>query len=990
MRLLRSKPGGDFKLITFNADDVPPYAALSHTWTEGEEVTYDEFVAGKSKNKAGYAKLQFCGERATKDGVRYFWVDTCCIHKRDNSELNTALNSMFRWYQRATKCYVYLSDVHVLDEVVDAQAFRITWEDAFRRSRWFTQGWTLQELLAPASVEFFSANGRQLGSKITLEQEIHEITQIPIRALRNYDLREFSVSERMNWAAGRRTKVKEDKAYCLLGIFNVFLPLIYAYCLLGIFNVFLPLIYSEGEEHAFRRLKKEIPGQAESLGSLTAAKAQKVSASSQLPFPRNEFFVGREDHLRILQERLCPSHTHKRMSIYGLGGGGKTAVALELAYRMMAKHSLFLVLWVPAISRETFEIACREIGTLLRIPGITDDNASVKQLVKNSLNSGNFGDWLMVVDNADNPSVLLDSSNDDRRAGRLYDYLPYSDRGSIVFTTRDRKVAERLTQSSVLELEDMTKAETKQLMARRIMKGTLLDDQSATNELLKLLTYLPLAIVQAVAFINSNQVSISDYLLLFKRLDTEVEILSEREDVADIFRPDPKAGSTCHEISVIMACIDRINIPQSLLPVEGTPVQRFKALGTLTGYAFITERQQNFKQIEGGRLFNVHRLVQKATVRWLKDHDDWTAWTAWTETAYGRLEELVPYADLCSTLSETRKASLLDRIGRCQATLGQYAIAEETHRRVLSLRKKNVGIEEASTLTSMNQVALALNDQGKYKEAEAIYKQALALKENVLSKEHPDTLTSIYNLGSVLYSQGKYEEAEAMNRQTLALKAKVLGKEHPDTLGSMNNLALELALYEKVLGKEHPDTLTSMSSLASVLRRQGKYEEAEAMHRQSLAVREKILGKDHPDTLISVYCLEHLLAKRDLYDEATTLYQRACDGYSVALRDDHPTALACQQHYLDTPKKGAKKQASKDESADNPNIRSRLSRGLHNRVLLPQLYHRALSTSNTYERVLPELQGRTTMLEIVKSLVAGGARNHARSPHGSVPRIKAT
>ena len=242
MRLLRSKPGGDFELSNFNTDDIPPYAILSHTWWEGGEVTYDELVAGKGKNKAGYAKLRFCEERAVKDDVSYFWVDTCCIDKRDNNELNTALNSMFRWYQRATKCYVYLSDVHVPDEVMDAQAFRITWEDAFRRSRWFTRGWTLQELLAPASVEFFSANGKQLGSKITLEKEIHEITQIPIKALRKYDLQEFSVDERMSWATKRRTMVEEDRAYCLLGLNGVFLP----------------LIYGEGEKHALQRLREEI------------------------------------------------------------------------------------------------------------------------------------------------------------------------------------------------------------------------------------------------------------------------------------------------------------------------------------------------------------------------------------------------------------------------------------------------------------------------------------------------------------------------------------------------------------------------------------------------------------------------------------------------------------------------------------------------------------------------------------------------------------
>lgn len=824
-----------------NADDAPPYGILSHTWSEGEEVTYDELVAGEGKNKAGYAKLRFCSERAAKDGVNYFWVDTCCIDKRNSTELGTALNSMFRWYQRASKCYVYLSDVHVPDEVIDAQAFRITWEDAFRRSRWFTRGWTLQELLAPASVEFFSANSKQLGSKITLEQEIHEITQIPIRALRKYDLQEFSVDERMSWVAGRKTAVEEDRAYCLLGIFGVFLP----------------LIYGEGEEHAFRRLRRELPGREEQSQSLNLARVRNTPVTSLLKFPRNEFFVGREDHLRTLKERLYPSHTHRRMSIYGLGGGGKTAVALELGYQMITKYSPFLVLWVPAISRETFEIAYREIGNLLRIPGITDDNADFKQLVKNSLDSGEFGDWLMVIDNADDPSVLLDSMNNDPRAGRLYDYLPRSDRGAIIFTTRSRKAAERLTQNNILELEDMTKAEAKQLMARRIMKGTLLGDQSATNELLELLTYLPLAIVQAAAFINSNQVSISDYVSLFKRVDTEVEIFNERFEDPSRYQETESTIARTWQISFnqilkqdqlaasylsFMACIDRINIPQSLLPVEGTTVQRLKALGTLTGYAFIAERQQDSQQVEREKLFDVHRLVQKATVWWLKEHNDWTAWT---ETAYDRLKELVPYggyegrskwisylphaihvADLRSTLSETKRAKLLDRIGRCQATLGQYAAAEETHRRVLSLRGKNLGNEDASTLTSMSEVGLAVANQGKYEEGERIYKQTLAGYQKLFRNEHLNTLMSMNNLAVVLIRQSKYEEAEAMLRQTLVLKEKALIKEHPDTLISMNNLAV-------------------------VLERQGKYEEAEVIQRQALVLTEKVLSKEHPNTLTS-------------------------------------------------------------------------------------------------------------------------------------------
>jgi hypothetical protein len=136
----------------------------------------------------------------------------------------------------------------------------------------------------------------------------------------------------------------------------------------------------------------------------------------------------------------------------------------------------------------------------------------------------------MVVDNADDPNVLMSSTNDEQRASRLYDYLPQSDRGSLLFTTRGRKAAERLTQSNILKLKDLNQAEAKQLISRRILNKTLLEDQNAAKEILELLTYLPLAIVQAAAFINSNQVSISDYVSLFKQADTEIEVLSDRFD----------------------------------------------------------------------------------------------------------------------------------------------------------------------------------------------------------------------------------------------------------------------------------------------------------------------------------------------------------------------------------------------------------------------------------------------------------------------------
>jgi hypothetical protein len=230
MRLLQGNSDSEFSLEGFG-DEVPPYAILSHTWG-AEEVTFKDLIDGTGKSKAGYDKIRFCGEQARRDGLQYFWVDTCCIDKSNNTELSEAINSMFRWYQNAVKCYVYLSDV----------SFDFTWEPAFRASRWFTRGWTLQELLAPESVEFFSQEGRQLGDKRTLEQQIHGITGITVQALQGSSLSSFGVEERFLWAQNRQTTRKEDQAYSLLGIFGVYMP----------------LIYGEGRDNALRRLLKEI------------------------------------------------------------------------------------------------------------------------------------------------------------------------------------------------------------------------------------------------------------------------------------------------------------------------------------------------------------------------------------------------------------------------------------------------------------------------------------------------------------------------------------------------------------------------------------------------------------------------------------------------------------------------------------------------------------------------------------------------------------
>jgi heterokaryon incompatibility protein (HET) len=221
----------------------PRYAILSHTWgAHTEEVNFKDMMDGTGKSKPGYDKIRFCGEQARCDGLQYFWIDTCCIDKSSSTELQEAINSMFRWYRDAAKCYVYLADVSRSALDADVKSSQLPWESSFQKSRWFTRGWTLQELVAPESVEFFSREGEQLGNKKSLKRHIHEVTGIPFNALRGSSLSDFSVPERMSWAEKRETTRKEDKAYSLLGIFGIYMP----------------LIYGEGRENAFKRLREEI------------------------------------------------------------------------------------------------------------------------------------------------------------------------------------------------------------------------------------------------------------------------------------------------------------------------------------------------------------------------------------------------------------------------------------------------------------------------------------------------------------------------------------------------------------------------------------------------------------------------------------------------------------------------------------------------------------------------------------------------------------
>ena len=225
-------------LDVFYDGKVPPYAILSHTWgKDDEEISFSDIESGHvQKPGSGYTKLWGCCEQAKKDGYGYIWIDTCCIDKKDSVELGEAINSMFRWYQKAAVCYAYLSDVRGHENPK-------TEGSSFRASRWFERGWTLQELLAPKDVIFFGSDWKRLGTKASLCTTIESITRIPRLFLKGLvELRTASVAQRMAWAAHRQAKRAEDRAYSLLGIFSITMP----------------MIYGEGGEQAFLRLQETI------------------------------------------------------------------------------------------------------------------------------------------------------------------------------------------------------------------------------------------------------------------------------------------------------------------------------------------------------------------------------------------------------------------------------------------------------------------------------------------------------------------------------------------------------------------------------------------------------------------------------------------------------------------------------------------------------------------------------------------------------------
>lgn len=757
-------------------------------------------------------------------------------------------------------------------------------------------------------MEFFDVDGKRLGDKTTLIEILHEITGIARSALQGHPLNTFNVEERFLWARGRDTKREEDKAYSLLGIFGVHMS----------------MRYGEGEVSAMGRLRRKIHRPKTN---------DHQTALYTIPLGRNRSFVGRDHILRDLLEMIPPNaetQDCQRVAIEGLGGIGKTQIALEAGFRLQGVDPSCSIFWVPAVSRATFENGYRDIGRALELPGMNDDKVDVKVLVVAALERSSTN-WLLIIDNLDDPDLL--SATDDNAA--LRDYLPFSTKGSILFTTRNHEIAVKLDIKfeQTFTIDELSESEAIKMLSKAI-KSRQMQDLESTKVLLELLAHLPLAIKQAAAYMARTGITTKKYLQSYRRSDTSrIKFLSRDFEDRGRYRDsaNPIAQTWLVSFNYIKThyplaarCLSLIcflaekDIPRDLFPEEnGDTIETDEAIGVLRSYSFITER-------DDGNSYDIHRLVRLATRNSMekKEADEYLKIIAEeVELQYPYAEHetrhicmrYTPHVEAVLSSEETEldpvlRAELLERVGRSYTQLGKDDLAMQMHQDALQLRQKVLGRAHQDTLTSMHSLATMHTALGKYDQAERMHLYVLRLREKSLGFKHPDTLSSLDDWGNVLHDLGRYKEAERAHVRALCLRQERFGDRHIDTLHSMNNWALvlgalgrhdeaertharELELCRDVRGPTHPETLNSMNNLALTIRNLGRYKEAEKLFRECLDLRQQELGPKHPHTLNSLNNLALVLGDLGNFREAEKLHREELKLCQKMLPPQHPDIL---------------------------------------------------------------------------------------------------
>ncbi|KAJ4267323.1 hypothetical protein NW762_003427 [Fusarium torreyae] len=698
----------------------------------------------------------------------------------------------------------------------------------------------------------------------------------------------------------------------------------------------------------------------------TRTKSQKHTAVTHciIPYTYNPDFVGRSEILELLKSQLghlnphLQGKAHMRAALHGLGGVGKTQIALSYAYWLQEISKDTSVFWVHASSAERFSEAYANIAKECKIPGHEDPSFDVLPAVRDWLASEESGQWLMIIDNADDmqlffpqPDELSKPITGDEET--LDQFLPECANGTILITTRNMQVGLRLTKGKrPIEVGKMDEHESTQLLRQGLQQG----DEPLTDllQLSSRLEFLPLALVQAAAFIQENSITVVEYLELLDGSENDlVELLNEEFETVGRDSDTPRAVAQtwmlsfqqierqfpfAGELLSLMSIFDRQAIPLEFLEFYSEEKKRaesnikmrlVKALGVLKAFCFI--------RAERGGNHNMHRLVQLVTRTWLIRKSTMAEFARWALLAvsdfypYGTFEEIstctaylahaysvlgVQGAD--SKEDRLEKASLLHRMGAFFQYQGRYVEAEQLQREAVNIRRELLGEEHKETLIVTSDLASTLSHQGRFDEAEELEVHVLDIIKPILGEEHGQTLSAMNNLAFTLSEQDRVEEAGELWGQVLEIRKRVLGEEHLDTIRTMDNLATTLEGKEeeelqrrvveartKALGEEHPDTLSSMGNLAMTLYGQGELLEAEELQVKVLEISKRVLSEEHPDTLISMTNLgrtwtllgklsadtRHFYPDVDMFGDANKLLQDCLRLRTQLLGSNHPDTL---------------------------------------------------------------------------------------------------
>jgi len=678
-------------------------------------------------------------------------------------------------------------------------------------------------------------------------------------------------------------------------------------------------------------LAKELGLNERETRQLLEASLTALTPYWNVPYQRNLFFTGRENilsHLHTIlsqEDSLTPSHS---CALCGLGGIGKTQIAVEYAYRHSQEYSA--VFWLRAESSESLISSYIALADLLNFPQreMGEQNEIVTAAIQ-WLNKHN--NWLLIIDNVEDVELVKP-------------LLPVARKGSLLFTTQLSTLG---ALAENISLKPMTHTEGTRFLLRRIRSASSdhsHNEYEEANRLATVLGGLPLALDQAGAYIEETRCRIADYLDLYQRHHTH--LLRHRGIVA-IDHPDTvyatlslclekiqQRSPLALELLHLCAFFSPEAIPEelineaaalsssSLAPLASDPLQRNEVIRELLTYSLLYRDPRS-------RFLSIHRIVQdilkgmmdeKSLLLYIErairavDHrfPDSRMFTNWSDC-----QRYLPHAQLCTALIERHQlfspeaAHLLLQVGVFLLQQSQYPQAENLLLQALNIYHHSLG-EPLNVADCLNKLATLYYFLGNYTKAEPMLQEGLAIRQQCFGLEHPACAESLNDLSSVYFSQKKYAQAEESCLQALAVWEKVLGADHPDVAVSLNNLARiyqaqkkyaqaetlllrASAIWKKALGDKHPSLAFAIANLAKLYHNQGKISQARTLFQQALAIREEALGSNHPRVARTLLDLAALYQSEGEYVLAITHSQRALSIFKEAFGSDHPDTVMASE-----------------------------------------------------------------------------------------------